>query len=543
MADILIIDDQDRYAELCRRAMPEHRYRGPVRSFRDAAEALGRARGRVDLVLLDVHFDIPDEDLLGFEPGAGPKQLDRLRRTQGLLILQEIRSRYPDLPVILMTSREDVRLEEEDLDSIEYTFFLDDDYVDARSLATLIRGVEDQLRGRESEGPIFWGRSLAMRQIRRRLEVLALGRLPVVLFGPTGTGKSLLARHFVHPRSGRAGQFISVDLATLPQELIAAHLFGSVRGAYTGSVGDRVGAFEAANGGTLFLDEIGNLSPEAQKMLLSVLQEGRVSRLGDLKERSVDVKLVVATNEDLKKRVREGSFRADLYMRLNPAAAVHLPPLRDRGHDLERLIGHAMERALSSPAMAGLLATYRSRHRVQGDAVRVHAGPDVPDDVPGSVLFLFPERSVRLLRAHSWPGNLREFAMTVENAVLFALGELIDAPRTGRSDVVQVRPKLVRDLLSHSPGADPLDEAQGEADTATEQGGWPVKVHVRQASTLNKVAQDCERQYFTRLYLRTRGDFSAMADLLLGDEEHARKVQLRFNQLGLKVRELKELLR
>lgn len=542
MADILIIDDQDRYAELCRRALPDHSYRGPVRSWSEAASALARARGRVDLVLLDVHFDIEPTELLGFEEGASKSAVEQLRRTQGLLILRELRSRYPDLPVILMTSREDVRLEDaDDLDAIDFTFFLDDDYVDARSLATLIQGVEDQLRVRDSEGPIFWGRSLAMRQIRRRLEVLAQGRLPVVLFGPTGTGKSLLARHFVHPRSGRTGAFVSVDLSTLPSELAAAHLFGSVRGAYTGSVGDRTGAFEAANGGTLFLDEIGNLSMEAQKMLLSVLQEGRVTRLGDLKERPVDVKLIVATNEDLKSRVQDGSFRADLYMRLNPAAAVHLPALRDRGHDLERLIGHAMERALVSPTLMGLLATYRSRHRVQGQGVRVHAGADIPEQQAGSVLFLFPERSMRLLRAHAWPGNLREFAMTVENAVLFALGELLGAPRTGRADLIQVRPKLVRDLLSHSPVAPP-EETVGEEEEAPD-GSWPMRIDIRPRETLNKVAQDCERQYFTRLYLRHRGDFREMARILLDEPEHARKVQLRFNQLGLKVRELKELLR
>jgi DNA-binding NtrC family response regulator len=541
MADILLIDDQDRYAKLCREAMPGHRYRGPCRSWREAAETLGRARGRVDMVLLDVHFDIEPSLLLGWEEGMGPREVERLKRTQGLVIFRELRARYPDLPVIVMTSRDDVRLEEaEGLDATEFTYFLDDDYVDVRSLAALMQGVEEQLQVRDAEGPVFWGRSLPMRRIRRRLGVLAHGRLPVVLLGPTGTGKSLLARHFVHPRSGRQGAFVSVDLSTLPAELIPAHLFGSMRGAYTGSVGDRTGAFEAANGGTLFLDEVGNLSLEAQKMLLSVLQEGRVTRLGDLKERPIDVKLIVATNEDLRERVRDGTFRSDLYMRLNPAAAVVLPALRDRGHDLERLIGHVMEQTLSSVTFLELLASYRSRHRVPGEGVRLHAGGGIPEAEPGSILFLFPDRTMRLLRAHPWPGNLREFAMTLENAALFALSELLDSPRTGRADLIQVRPQVVRDLLAHSPVEDLPDAVDEEAGP---DGAWPMRVHLSPQSTLNKVAQDCERQYFTRLYIRHHGDFGAVAKILLGSEEHARKVQLRFNQLGLKVRELKELLR
>ena len=535
MADILIVDDQDRYAELCRRAIPDHRYRGPARCWREAAEELARARGRVDLVLLDVNFEIPVADLLGYQEGMKPGMVQRLRRRQGLEILQALRARYPDLPVVLMTSREELQLERhaEKLNAQEYTYFLDDDYVDARALRAQIDGIVATSRGRESDGQVFWGRSLAMRQIRQRLLVVAKGRLPVVLFGATGTGKSLIARHFVHERSGRGGQFVAVDLSTLPRDLMSAHLFGSVKGAYTGSVGDRVGAFEAAHGGTLFLDEIGNLSLDAQKMLLTVLQEGKVTRLGDLRERQTDVKLVVATNEDLAHRVREGTFRSDLYMRLNPAAAVTLPSLTERRIDFDMLLRFCLDQALSRPYLRELLEDYRRRNDFAHGPVEVCIGGPVPEPRGNTVFLLFPERSMRLLKGHSWPGNLREFAMTAENAMLFALSEMAMVVGGDRADVVQIRPKLVRDLLRSSPRSEIAEESAGDS----------MRISISVQASLNKVAQDVERQYFTQLYLREGGDFGAMARVLLGSEEDARRVQLRFNQLGLKVRELKSQIR
>jgi two-component system nitrogen regulation response regulator GlnG len=537
VADILIVDDQDRYAELCRRAIPEHRYRGPARSYREAVQELSRARGRVDLVLLDVHFDIPTDELLGATGDVDDAGLERLKRHQGLEILQALRTRYPDLPVVLMTSREELALERlpAALQAEEFTYFLDDDYVDVQSLRGQIEGIVSARGGQEADGPVFWGRSMAMRRLRQRLGILARGRLPVVLLGPTGTGKSLIARHFLHKRSGRSGRFVAVDLSTIPRDLMAAHLFGAVRGAYTGSVADRVGAFEAAHGGTLFLDELGNLSEDAQKMLLSVLQEGVVTRLGDLKERTVDVKLVVATNEDLAERVAEGSFRADLYMRLNPATALRLPSLAERSLDLGRLLDHCLSRALERPYLRELVGDYRRGAGLSAGRVEVVAGGPVPEARQGTLWLLWPERSMRLLRGHPWPGNLREFAMVAENAVLFALAEQASVPPGDRPDVLQVRPKLVRDLLQATP--------EGTTDGIEEGGGWRTSVVVAPHDTLNKVSVACERQYFRQLWLRERGDFGAMARVLLGDEGHGRKVQLRFNQLGLKVRDLKEELR
>ncbi len=530
MATVLVIDDLDRTIELCRRIMPEHDYLGPARCWREAEGFLSARRPRVDLVLLDVHFDIPTEDLVGLPEDADARRLERVRRRQGLEILALMRRRFPDLPVILMTSRDDLPLEREAeaLNAQEYTYFLDDDYVDAHALRAQIQGIMRASRGAEVDGPVYWGRSLEMRRIRQRLITLSRGRLPITLLGGTGTGKSLLVRHFVHERSNRRGDLVTVDLATLPRDLMAAHLFGSVRGAYTGSVADRKGAFEAANGGTLFLDEVGNLPEEAQRMLLTVLQEGVVTRLGDTRERQVDVKLVVATNEDLGEMVRQGRFRADLFMRLNPACTVRLLPLRDRMDDLEGLLSFSLERALQGSYPSELMADYLASARLSGSKVRVLAGGDVPAIQAGTVWVLFPERAMRLLQRHSWPGNLREFAMTVENALTFTLAELAGVNPGERADVIQVRPKLVRDLLRAV-----------RVEAPEEEGGWKIQVAIRPQASLNAISQSVERQYFERLFYQEEGDFAAMARLLMGDAGNARKVQLRFNQLGLRVRDMK----
>ena len=531
MSTILIIDDQDRYVELCRKAIPEHTYVGPARSWADAAAILRSQRRGIDLVLLDVVFDIDVGALIGLPAGADEKAITRTRRRQGLEILARLRRRLPDMPVILMTSRSEVPLEKaaERLDAEEYTYFLDDEYVDARSLRAQISNILATRHGRDAEGAVFWGRSSAMRRVRARLGVLARGRLPVILGGPTGTGKSLLARHVIHPRSARRGKFITVDLSTIPRDLQAAQLFGSARGSYTGSVGDRKGAFEEADGGTLFLDEIGNLPEDAQKMLLSVLQEGTVTRIGDSVERRVDVKLVVATHEDLGTMVRERRFRADLYMRLNPACTVVLPPLIERRGDFLRLVDWTARRVCEDQQLGELVREYRARAGIGEGMITVATGTDVPAGEAGRLVLLFPERTMRLLRHHRWPGNLREFAMVVENALTFTFAELVGLPGGGRPDVVQVRPKLVRDLL----------RAVRIAQPGGDEDGFRLDVVLRPNPTLNHLAQDVERQYFTRLWEREDGDFAGMARVLMGDAESARKVQLRFNQLGLKVRDLK----
>jgi two-component system nitrogen regulation response regulator GlnG len=531
MARLLMVDDQDRYATLVRRALPEHELVGPARSWAEAKAALRRLGRGVDVVLLDVHFDIPEADLLGLPESPSPKDVERARRQQGLHILEALRGSHPDLAVLLMTSRDDLPLEQaaERHHAEEYTYFLDDDLADADALRAQIANILAAQAGEDSDGPVFWGRNPALRRLRAQLLTLARGRLPIILGGPTGTGKSLIARHFIHPRSGREGRFVSVDLSTMPKDLVTAHLFGAARGSYTGAVADRKGAFEEASGGTLFLDEIGNLAEDVQKMLLTVLQEGVVTRLGDMKERAVDVKLVVATHEDLPALVRQGRFRADLYMRLNPACTVTLPPLRERLRDLNRLIEESFEKALAGPYLRELVEVYTQSYGLSGAKLTLTTGDEVPDPEPGLLWVLLPQKALALLRRHPGPGNLRELVMTIENALVFSFAELAQLREVERPDLVQLRPKLIRDLLRTGD----LDTNELPAD------GWRVEVSVRAAESLNEVALDIERQYFTAMWRAYDGDFRELARCLMNDPDCARKVQLRFNQLGLKVRDLR----
>ncbi len=546
MADkprLLIVDDGETYARVVRERMPEFEIVHPDRGadppcLRDgpaALEFLERAAGRVDVVLLDMHFDVPDERLLPLAEGASPR---RTRRFQGVAILREIRRRFPQLPVVLLTSVEDLSLVDaaDELTSQSMTYVLDGGDLDALRVRINAALKEASLGVEESR--ILWGSDPAMRAVRARLAVLARGRMPVILEGETGTGKSFLAEQFVHMNSGRGGPFVVLDLSTLPRDLIPAHLFGAVRGAYTGSVADRKGVFELAHQGTLFIDEIQNTPLEIQKQLLLALQDGRVRPLGSPREVSVDVKVVAASNSPLDRAVAEGRFRPDLFMRLSPATRVRIPPLRERPGDLRFLARRFTEAAACDPDVAGL------RDEV---AMAVGLGAGAPLELSvgrsraaaGALDLLLPGPAWKMLEEHSWPGNIRELQMLVQNAVVFTLVAAVDAIRSGlplTATRLQVDPGLIGELLAGSSalaagGGPPREEGSGG-------GGSGIAVRVEPGDTLNSVANSVERQVFLELFRRADGDFGRMAGALLGDERKGRAVRLRFNQLGLKVREL-----
>jgi DNA-binding NtrC family response regulator len=218
------------------------------------------------------------------------------------------------------------------------------------------------------------------------LQRAARSQITVLLLGETGVGKEVFARTLHNSGSRCKESFIAINCAAIPHDLVESELFGVEKGAYTGAVTARAGRFERANGGTLFLDEIGDLPSSAQAKLLRVLQEGEIERIGDHKTRKVDVRLVAATNVDLKQLVKEGRFRSDLYYRLN-AFQIHIPPLRERKEDIPLLARRFLER-------------YSAIH--------------------GKNLRGFTDKSKRALLSYHWPGNIREMQNMVERGVILA---------------------------------------------------------------------------------------------------------------------------
>src|SRR5436853_133652 len=187
------------------------------------------------------------------------------------------------------------------------------------------------------------GKSRPMERLFQLLETVAPTNSTILITGETGTGKEVVARAIHHNSPRKAHRFVALNCSAIPETLLEAELFGHVRGAFTGAVGNRVGRLEQANKGTLFLDEVGTMSAALQMKLLRVLQEREFERIGDTHTMKVDVRVIAATNSDLKKMVAEGQFREDLYYRLN-VIQVHLPPLRERREDIPLLVQHFLKK-------------------------------------------------------------------------------------------------------------------------------------------------------------------------------------------------------
>ncbi|TWJ17813.1 sigma-54-dependent Fis family transcriptional regulator [Geobacter argillaceus] len=230
------------------------------------------------------------------------------------------------------------------------------------------------------------GNSPSFRAAYDLLKQAANSQITVLLQGETGVGKEVFARSLHDRGTRRQESFIAINCAAIPYDLVESELFGVEKGAYTGALASRPGRFERANGGTLFLDEIGDLPLSAQAKLLRVLQEGEIERLGDHKTRKVNVRLVAATNVDLRQLVKEGKFRSDLYYRLN-AFQINIPPLRDRRDDIMLLAERYQEK-------------YSAVH--------------------GKKLRGFTDKAKRALLAYQWPGNIRELQNMVERGVMLA---------------------------------------------------------------------------------------------------------------------------
>jgi len=575
---LLVIDDRDQTVEMVQRQLPqfdtitrcdrripcsvcEERDRAcPLKcahDWQEAADALGRLSALPDLVVLDLHFALPEERLLPEDKSALPEEpkarrtaLEGLRRRQGLLILERLRKSYPTLPVVMLTTTGSDLGADRPSDPLVY--LCENEIVDSRSLAGEIsRALALHHTAQEGEGRIFWGRTPAMAELRRQLEVLARSPLPVLVEGETGTGKSFLAEHVIHPRSGAKGPLVVTDLSTIPPALLPAHLFGARRGAYTGAVEDHAGVFEQAHGGTLFLDEIANLDLELQRQLLLVLERGTVMRLGDSKPRPAAPKLVAATHEDVEALVRDGRFRADLFMRLNPATRLRLPPLRERLPDLPELVRFAFLEALRAeplrPLVRAFLARFPTPEDLDESANTVVFGRPRAAAARRDAFSVFISReALARLGAHAWPGNHRELRLLATNALVYCLtqhvdaiagGDGADAKRAARAPaILDVPDRLVEQLLDAVPGGRqraPIGRAGGRA------GARRIEIQLASAGSFARVSAEVEKQYLRALFQACDGDLARMAEELLGPRGSARQVHLRLNQLGLRLRDLR----
>jgi len=401
-ATIYVVDDHAASAEALAEHLEDAGY--TVRTFPGPEPVLPALREEdVSVVVTDLRMDGMD----------------------GIALLRECRRQDPTLPVILVTAHASIARAVEATQAGAFAFVtkplhLPELLVQVRNAVALRTMSRAATRPEDQEDRIV-GRSAALLAALARADRAAGTDMTVLVTGESGTGKELLARR-IHRRSKRSGgPFVPVNCGAIPDSLVEAELFGAARGSYTGADRDRMGVIEAAHGGTLFLDEVGELSPAAQVRLLRFLQEGTIRRVGETRDRKVDVRVVAATHRDL----HEGGFRPDLYYRLN-VIPVELPPLRARGEDVLVLFGMALRLAC---AQVG-----RSTPALSGEAIEA-------------------------MRAWAWPGNVRELLHLADRIAVLCAGEVVglaDLPeelaRAGRDPETVALPEGDFDLTGWLEG-------------------------------------------------------------------------------------------
>jgi two-component system response regulator HydG len=360
-------------------------------------EAVGRLKTEAfDIVLTDLR--LPDVD--------------------GMEVLRATRESQRDVPVILITAFGTIEtaiqaIRQGAYDFVTKPFALEEISLlvgkagEARRLREEIRRLRDEVAGRYRLHNLL-GKSPAMQTVFALVRQAAPGEVNVLITGESGTGKELVAKalHFNSPRADRP--FLPLNCAAVPASLLESELFGHVKGAFTGALGNRRGLFREANGGTLFLDEIGDMAPELQAKLLRAIEDRAIRPVGSDQVSPLDIRIIAATNQDLPTRIRAGQFREDLYYRL-AVIPIHLPPLRERKDDIPLLAEHFLGRAITATGKP--------------------------------VTGLTPEAMAALLR-HPWPGNVRELENVVERAVTLTVSGAI-APDALLLDSSVMQPNAV----------------------------------------------------------------------------------------------------
>jgi DNA-binding NtrC family response regulator len=404
---ILIADDQADILEALRLLLKAEGYRTVTAHVPEGVIALVEQH-RPDSALIDLNYTR--------DTTPGREGMDLLSRLQAL---------DPTLPVIVMTAWGSVDKAVEAM-RLGARDFIEKPWDNARLLTTIRNQVEwsrairtgqrlaiENEVLRRDQRPVLIAESPVMKRVIALMERIAPSDAIVLITGEHGTGKEVAAR-WIHAASSRKDRpLVIVNAGGLSEGVFESELFGHVKGAFTDARADRVGRFEMADGGTLFLDEIANLSLSQQARLLRVLQSGELERVGDSRTRKVDVRVIAATNADLRAEVAAGRFREDLLFRLN-TIEIHLPPLHQRPEDIAPLAQYFLER---------YAAKYRS-------------------DARG-----FTPAALAILATAPWPGNVRELDHAVERATLLAQGPLIDVPDLGRGDATpEATPDRARTL-------------------------------------------------------------------------------------------------
>ena len=329
------------------------------------------------------------------------------------------------------------------------------------------RGQPARLTNLRAGRDLIIGKSGSMQDVFKEIGRVASKPVPVMILGETGTGKELVARA-IHLHSDRAGgPFIAVNCAAIPDTLVESELFGHERGSFTHAVTQRIGRFEEASGGTIFLDEIGDLPAQTQVKLLRVIEQQSVRRVGGTSEIPINVRVLSATHRDLHTMVRDGSFREDLYFRLN-TASIRLPPLRDRADDIPLLVGH-------------FLHTY---------------GEDFELPLPS-----IDDNALAHLIGYSWPGNVRQLENVIKKALIDSRGVVIT-----ESIVVNATQPQRPFVITENAGALPLADLVARRLEAASQG--------EPGSVADTLVQDVERELYTQAIELTHGNQSRMATLL-----------------------------
>jgi len=373
MPKILIIEDEAAIRRVLTKIISEENEAYHVEEAEDGLLGIEMIKNQdYDLVLCDI----------------------KMPKMDGVEVLEKAKKIKPEMPIVMISGHGDL---ETAVNTMRLGAF---DYIskppDLNRLLNTVRNALDKktltlenkrLKKKVSKSYKMIGESDAISQIKNIIEKVAATDARVLITGSNGTGKELVA-HWLHKKSDRAkAPMIEVNCAAIPSELIESELFGHVKGSFTGANKDRAGKFEAANGGTIFLDEIGDMSLSAQAKVLRALQESRISRVGSDKDIKVDVRVIAATNKDLKEEIAEGRFREDLYHRL-AVILIEVPALNDRREDIPLLVDFFTKKIAEE----------------QGTPVKE-----------------FSAEAVQLLQEYDWTGNIRELRNVVERLII--LGE------------------------------------------------------------------------------------------------------------------------